>query len=329
MKIIAVPMPYGDSFVVEYEDRKGEKHVVVLDMGTMQSYMAVGRNILSQYDKLDLCVLSHIHDDHIGGALKYIDDVTGGLDVPCVMQWWFNANRVVNGADECDRSNKISVRHANKISRFLSIHCDEESWINSIQMGGVYELAGLTIRVLSPISAHTYGASSILEEDISTVPMAAHKDDYNTKVCEFDINAFKEDDNKNNKQSIALLIENGVKRFLWMADAHPSVVCEALRELGYNEQNPLECEYMTLSHHGSKKNTNQELMSLVKCEHYIVTGNGMNVYGLPDKETLARVIVSKGENVKIYTTQISLPLSHIFDVDSNRYKIEEKTIYYI
>ena len=127
MKIIAIPMPYGDSFVVEYGDSKGEKHVVVLDMGTMQSYMSVGRNILSQYDKLDLCVLSHIHDDHIGGALKYIDDMTGGLNVPHVRQWWFNANRVVNGADECNRFNKISVQHANKISSFLSVHCDEKT----------------------------------------------------------------------------------------------------------------------------------------------------------------------------------------------------------
>ena len=190
----------------------------------------------------------------------------------------------------------------------------------------MYELAGLKIRVLSPITAHKYDSSPIPGENIYTVPMAVHNDDYNTKVFEFNIDAFNEDDNEHNKQSIALLLEDGVKRFLWMADAYPSVVCESLRGLGYSEQNPLECEYMTLSHHGSKKNTSMELLSLVKCEHYIVTGNGMNIYGLPDKETLAKVIVSKGENVKIFTTQMSLLLSHVFDVD-NRYKIEERTIY--
>lgn len=326
MRIIAVPMPYGDSFVVEHVDCKGEMHVIMLDMGTMHAYMTEGRNILSQYEKIDLCVLSHIHDDHIGGALKYIDDVEGGLRVPHVLQWWFNANRVANGADGWNGSNPISARHANKISRFLSIHCDEKTWLNSIQAGSVYELAGLKIRVLSPVSAPAYDGFPVPEEDISTVSVAVHQNDYNTKVSEFDMEAFTEDDNEDNKQSIALLIEDEEKRFLWMADAHPSVVSEALRRLGYNEQNPLECEYMTLSHHGSKKNTNQELLSFVKCERYIVTGNGMNIYGLPDKETLARMLKSHGKNVKIYTTQMSMPLSHIFDVDK-KYRIEEKTIY--
>lgn len=137
------------------------------------------------------------------------------------------------------------------------------------------------------------------------------------------MDVFEEDESDNNKHSFALLLDFRGRRFLWMADAVPSVVCQSLREIGYSEENPLACEYMTLSHHGSKKNTNMEILSLVRCNKFIVTGDGLNTYNLPNKETMARVVHQFGENVQFYATSLSWQLERVFEVDKGL-KIEEK-----
>jgi hypothetical protein len=59
--------------------------------------------------------------------------------------------------------------------------------------------------------------------------------------------------------------------------------------MGYSEERKLEVDIVKLSHHGSRKNTSPELLKLIECEKYIVSTDGSR-HGLPDKESLARVI---------------------------------------
>ena len=322
MKIQALPMSYGDCFVVEFIGNTGKSHVLVLDMGTSQVYMSMGRRLLKRYDEIDICILSHVHDDHIGGALKYIDDVEGGLKVPYMRQWWFNGVGENEISPKSSGTIQVSVKQGNKIAQFLSNI--KESWQNTIKRGDVYKLDGLTIHVLAPETVDLSYSMPCPEEDISTIPVAATGNDYGIKVDEFETNSFDEDTNEINRQSIALLLEWRDKRFLWMADALPSVVAQSLRDMGYDAENKLECEYMTLSHHGSKKNTSVELLSLIDCKKFIITANGQNMYCLPHKETMAKVIMQEGDDVNFYTPLLSLQLSHIFEVDG-KYNITEKT----
>ena len=326
VNITAIPMPYGDFFIVVYEGMSGAKHVVVLDMGTQAAYRETGREVLRQYEAIDLCVLSHIHDDHIGGALKYADDVNGGVQVPEIKQWWFNDRRVSKSSKDDSASEPISVKHANEIASYLSSHFDADSWRNEIKRGDIWNLDGLTIYVLSPDNVKYYDEIPCPDDDKATIPIAVSHNDYNVSIGDFDMDAFEENDNDNNKHSMALLLDFGGKRFLWMADTVPSVVCQSLREMGFSEEVPLECEYMTLAHHGSKGNTCLELLSLVRCDKFIVTGNGMNTYNLPNKETLARVIHQYGEQAQFYSTSLSWQLERVFDVD-RRGHIKQKNTF--
>ena len=74
-----------------------------------------------------------------------------------------------------------------------------------------------------------------------------------------------------------------------MGDAHPSIVIESLKALGYSTHNPLRIDYIKVSHHGSKGNTNEELLTLIDCNNFIISANG-NHHGLPNKKTFARII---------------------------------------
>ena len=114
----------------------------------------------------------------------------------------------------------------------------------------------------------------------------------------------------------AMLISSGGHRLLWLADSVPSVVCESLRRLGYSEVHPLECDYATVAHHGSRGNTDATLAAMVRARRYIVTANAENVHNLPHKQALARIIRSPrpdGTPIEICFPCDTSTLRSIFD----------------
>lgn len=324
MKIHALPMSHGDFMLIEYTGISGKNRVIGLDSGSSYAYMHGGRDWLCAYGNLDLWVLSHIHDDHIGGFVKYIDDKNGGLrNIPECDVWWFNSDRANANVSETEPSVQTSIRQANKISSFLSKNCDNSHWNNHVCRGVYYELDGMHIYVLSPEKFVMYNGEPSKEDGAVSVETSRRRNNDNIKISDFKVDDFEEDSSTDNRNSVALLLEYQGHRFLWMADAIPSVVIESLTQLGYSNERPVLCDYITLGHHGSKANTCAELLSMIDCNKFIVTGNGDNRYGLPDKETFARIIAHFGENIEFYTTQLGNRLRHIFDVDQ-KYRIEEK-----
>jgi beta-lactamase superfamily II metal-dependent hydrolase len=91
-----------------------------------------------------------------------------------------------------------------------------------------------------------------------------------------------------NGSSIAFLATFGGKTVLFGADAHPDIL---VRNLARVEPSLLAngITALKLSHHGSKGNTNDELVNLLNAEHYLVSTNG-SIYEHPDDEAIARVL---------------------------------------
>ncbi|BAF71688.1 hypothetical protein [Sulfurovum sp. NBC37-1] len=113
-------------------------------------------------------------------------------------------------------------------------------------------------------------------------------------------NEFEEDKSLPNGSSIAFILEIGDKKILFLGDSHPSVIIDGLKELRYSNRNKLEIDFMKVSHHGSKANTSNELLEIIKCDKFIISTDGSK-HGLPNKETLARII-NKHSGCKIYFT---------------------------
>ncbi len=71
-KIHVLPVQYGDALIVECQ-RGDEKGVIVVDGGPQSSsYTFI--NAISQQPLIDLMVLTHYDEDHIGGILALVDD---------------------------------------------------------------------------------------------------------------------------------------------------------------------------------------------------------------------------------------------------------------
>jgi beta-lactamase superfamily II metal-dependent hydrolase len=76
---------------------------------------------------------------------------------------------------------------------------------------------------------------------------------------------------------------------LLTGDAPPTAVAEGLARLGYSALEPVELDAFKLAHHGSRANTSDDLLSMMRCDRYLVSTNGVR-FGHPDKECLARII---------------------------------------
>jgi hypothetical protein len=102
-----------------------------------------------------------------------------------------------------------------------------------------------------------------------------------------------------------------------LGDAHPSVVVETLRcYYGISPENKLSVDVVKLSHHGSKRNTNAELLNHIKSNRFIVSSDGSQ--GLPDKECLARIIRFAGQKVEFCFNS---------SIGSKIFKLEDRQAY--
>ena len=317
MQIRGITMPFGDSFIITWSGMKGD-HCILLDSGTSKSYRSCLRQYLkSLHHNIDLWVISHPHDDHIGGVMKYIDDIQGGIKVPSCDRWMYNSIKRCDAIfyESPDGTTAASPRQDDKLYSFLKTQnslVDVFDAINGMSM----VIDGLELHVVTPLVIPHYIKK--VENDASIAVSVSHND-YGIKVDDFCLESFIEDVDEYNAVSISLIISHQGKTFFWMADCHPSVLCNGLKLLNYSKDNPLICDYATLPHHGSKGNINDELLSMIRCNTFIITANGVNKYNLPNKEALVKVLKSPLRNIDNHIIFIfpeeNSTLKSLFEVD--------------
>ena len=120
MKLISYKAKCGDAFHIQYVGRSGCRRNILLDMGYSETYTNVLKRIISDIadsgEKIDTLFLSHIHNDHIGGASKFIRDIESGT-VPCniVAHWIYNAPRGIK------QFHQARIKTGHYVALFLEI----------------------------------------------------------------------------------------------------------------------------------------------------------------------------------------------------------------
>lgn len=259
--------------------------------------------IKNNEQKIDLLVLTHFDDDHIGGILRWLNK---DKEAPTLIKKvWFNSGKEIakelaieenqdlnieikEGENDFYTSTKQGIRFEEYLSK-------NQLWDGKIiKQGNKIDLLGLKFKILSP---NIESLRNLLE-------LYKKEEDYFTSGGEYDFETslkdfieeeskpkykFKEDKSVPNGSSIAFLIEYQGKNFLFLGDAHPSVVIEGLKKFEFDKDNPLEAELMKISHHASKYNTNKELLEIVRTNEYLISSNGAK-HGLPNKRTISRIV---------------------------------------
>lgn len=311
-----LPAHHGDCLWIEYGDRTRTSRVLI-DCGTRHSVSHLEKRIavVPAADRaLELFVLSHIDDDHIGGAIPFLQRGAGGLRVGDV---WFNGRKHLTrarGAAQGDTFSKLLVQQA------LPWNAWNAGGPVAVSDAGplpVHTLpGGMTLTVLSPTVSGLSTLAEAWDREIGrrsgpaseeTVPASRGVDGLSLEALAD--TPFDSDTAAPNGSSIVLLAEFGKKSVLLAADAHAPVLEASIRRLlASRKKTRLEVGAFKVSHHASRSNVSRELVELLDCRHFLVSTNGSH-FNHPHREAIARLITRGGPD----------PVFHFnYETDENR-----------
>lgn len=315
---------HGDAFIIHCQKGKN-KGLVVVDGGPNKN----SRDVVNQLDALgtiDLMVLTHYDDDHIGGILAYIKKHKADKTFP-VKQMWVNCaydvpvytlpnisfGQAQNLADELKKINEGLAKDG-----FSTIN-----WENPIiTKKDLIILPFADILVLSP-NAH---AKSVNDNNYRTAIHNANigknytrqKNALKSSLSELALIP-KENPKENdiqsvvNMSSIAFVVKTDSFSVLMLGDCYPCTIVESLKKYGYSADNPLCVDFVKLSHHGSRNNVSNELLDMIDCDRFLISTNGGNGSSChPDRETIANIAChAKRDRNKTIHLYFNYPIKRI------------------
>jgi hypothetical protein len=249
-------------------------------------------------------VLSHIDDDHICGLTEWFSRDEEAYKL--VKNVWFNSGKTIaaylNEPENIDlqvnlkvfSDPKTGVTEALEFENYLLKH---KIWDKKIVIQGqTAEDHGVRIQILSPDNSQLIKLlreyKKATGEDTYTAPKEKDwAEDISAFIKEENLAQFKfrQDASPKNGSSISFILTIKEKNFLFLGDSHPAGVVRYLTDLGYCKENPLVVELFKVAHHGSKSNTNKEILELVKTNNYFISTDSSG-HNHPNKRTLARIL---------------------------------------
>lgn len=329
----------GDASRVRYYGRDGKYHNVFIDAGYKRTFKNVIslqiEEIQARNESIDLWIVSHIHDDHIGGIEQFINQIETGESTDTINHWFYNRpRRTQSKEDKKPVSTAKSIKQGDILAKYLESigKIPEEDIVSSIKP---IDLFGLKIHILTPSSEKLRKLREKYEnapnlplekyegEAISEAKRAI-KDDYQIKLNDFDLSIWDEDDSIENGSSISVMTDYEGIRTLWLADSHPSDVVAALNSMGYDKDNKIVCDWVKVTHHGSKANNSDDLYNLIECRNFLFSADGKNKHKLPTKESIARILRNEHRKSNVPCT---LYFTHDNEVLRNIFANEEEAIF--
>lgn len=275
------------SFQQEYETQT--RHIII-DAGYAQTYhrtlSKAVQKIVDNMERISLFVLTHIDNDHLGGVVPFIKEFSDGI----VDAFWMNhspSEIIVTSGGPIGVKQGITLRDLLATGQKLNSE--------PIIAGQIHKIDNVNLFILSPdFDQHNRflekweAQEKTLQQQKKSISSGLK--DHNLSIDLLVQNLFNPDTSWRNRSSIAFLLFVGEFTGLFTGDAHADVVINSLKEMGYSHHNPITLSLFKVSHHGSKGNTNEELLQLVDCQHYLISTNGANQHQLPHKEALARIV---------------------------------------
>jgi beta-lactamase superfamily II metal-dependent hydrolase len=296
ISIRILPVLHGDAICLQFFGNDGRNHNIFIDGGFATTYSKAVKpeveKILQANEKIDLFILTHTDKDHISGVIQFAKEYG---EKGIVDKYWFNYSCL--DVQLWSHTNEISIMDGITFRNYLIANSMLPEHEITSEM--VVNLYGAEIRVLSPtkFALEKYKVNwQKVEEDQDYSSLISGSNDYGLSIEQLSKEVFREDVKLENRVSIAFIIEIYGKSILFLADSHPSVIVNTLMSLGFSKEHKLRVDYVKLSHHGSKHNTNNELLSLLDCDKFIISANGKNRHSFPHKEALARVIRNSERN---------------------------------
>lgn len=260
--------------------RFGERHNIFIDSGVTRfahTFKAILDNIKASGDSLDLLILTHVDDDHIGGILSL-------LRIGWICQ--FNEIRMNKAGADVNGSIPLSVRQNDEVYSLLD---SQHFKLSPMLCGDVIELDGAVIKTISPIYVTA-------DDKARDTPLAYHRD-YGFSLRDLSEKPIaKSDHSVNNKNSIVFIFEYDNKCLLFTGDAWADdIITGIINKFGEEQKH---FDFVKLPHHGSVANINEVFMNHIDCSDFLICTDGVMH---PDKQTVAKLIKWYGKDINIYS----------------------------
>lgn len=317
MKVKFLKALNGDCIHISLQNGDKNKNILI-DGGMPNTYVtlkgkkgkaesgalkALIESLNEKQEKIDLLILTHVDDDHIGGILRWFEKDQNALGM--IGQVWFNSGRLIKENFEHDNESnydnslefEIEDSHETSIAQGVKFEDFIESknglWRRVlIKSPDVINFEDIEFRILSPDESRLKLLLKKWEkEKPESLETSAKENDYTMPIKEHIQNdiLFEEDKAVHNGSSISFIMSLAGKKMLFLGDAHPSVLIASLADLGFSKNNRLVVDFVKLSHHGSMFNTNREFLELIDSKKYIISTNG-DKHAHPHKRLLARLV---------------------------------------
>jgi len=301
-RIEVLPAQRGDCLWIEYGD-EDDPHRILIDGGIARTGRDVLVERLQQLGEVhfELLIVTHIDQDHIEGVLELLKRLPPGVTFD---QIWFNGRAqlplepfgVKQGIELMDllRAQYATIWNRAMNNEAVSVDADGKPTECILD-------SGMKLTVLSPDRNKLAELAVEWDKVLEEFEAIAEEEEQNPHIPglipqgpadEIDVDTlasdrFSEDEAPANGSSIAVLLEFDGKSALMLGDAHPTLVVSSLRRLSPNR--PLQVDCVKLSHHGSRKNTNEALIRAIDCPRWILSSNGVSTRH-PNQEAVARVL---------------------------------------
>lgn len=229
---------------------------------------------------IDYLIITHPHDDHIGGALTLFENY-----------------KIKN----CIRPNVKSLNEKDS-SLSETVYPNEAKSTNETYNKIIHALANEVVSsgCTSITSSKNLQLKSKLfvNENLNV--------DSNTWLLSFlapiaDCLPYKEGANFNyNNYSPIMILEYMGKKIMFTGDAEKAVELDVLENAG--NLNDLDVDILNAGHHGSKTSSSADFLDVVKPEYVVISAGKNNQFNHPNEETLNRFYETGLTNNDIYCT---------------------------
>lgn len=296
-----LPAYHGDCILIKTFDDDNNEFVILVDGGTSQTFRYFLKNELEQILKIDLLILTHIDSDHIAGLISFFKSSLIGSIL--IDEIWINHPEIV----DVDNDELISKKQGDTLFDLIRVKKPDTKLKEISTDDSLLERNGLKFTILSPTAdiknelIKQWKCSELPKEENIKVNISSQKDSYSEPLESLNMIPFAPENNLKsdiyNSSSISFLLESKDMSLLLLADSRPEVIEKSLRDIGFSEEEPLNVDYLKVSHHGSLNNTSQSLLSIIKTNYYLISTNGGNAdHKHPSRETIARIVYSSSRS---------------------------------
>jgi hypothetical protein len=319
----ALRAQHGDALLLHY-GTAAEPRLTIIDGGPSGVYgdalrprlMEIRDHLALADDdplRVDLIMVSHLDDDHIGGVLGLTGELLQDPDEPP----WLTTKTIWNNtfADLAGDTDGVLLRasapnrdaaHVVSVSqgRRLRSHAEQLGWRPNVPFRDLVRApnargrrvtldAATELLVIAPRTAQI---TALRRRWIKDMEAIRKREKTVPEVVEY------LDDSEFNLSSIVCLARQEGRSMLLTGDARGDHVLRALDKAGVMEDGGIHVDILKLPHHGSIRNLEDDFFQRITADHYLISANGRE--GNPETESLEMLTRSRkaGDRYTIHLT---------------------------